>query len=114
MSLGEAVATIASQLTLTPLSARDIVGLDRGELEYHGWWTADHVEPITRHIPLELTVDDFLARCSDLYQLVGEGLSEASLRRLLTALGMPAQDLTDFRSLRLLAHLIQLARRRLA
>lgn len=109
VSLGEAVAMVASQFTPSPLSARDIVGLDRGELDYRGWWTADHVEPVTRNIPLDLTEDAFLSRCSDLYQLVGEGLSEAMLRRLLKDLGIPDGDVKDFRSLRLIAHLIQLA-----
>lgn len=109
VSLGEAAAKVASQFTSSPTSPNNIVALDRGELDYRGWWTAAHVEPITRHIPLDLTEDAFLSRCSDLYQLVGEGLSEASLRQLLTALGIPPDDIQDFRSLRLLAHLIQLA-----
>lgn len=107
-SLGEALAAIASQVWTDPVSGMDFVRLDRNGLDYRGWWRAEHVEPISRHIPLQLTQDDFLARCSALYQLVGEGLREASLRRLLTALGIPPDDVKDFRSLKLLAHLVQL------
>ncbi|MEO7666583.1 MAG: hypothetical protein ABIU97_06065 [Dehalococcoidia bacterium] len=108
--LGEATAQVASNFTSTVApSALDIVGIDRGELDYHGWWTADDVEPVTKHVPIDLTEDAFLSRCADLYKVVGEGLSESTLRQLLTALEVPPADIEGFRSLKLLAHLIRLA-----
>lgn len=110
-SLGEAVATVASRFTSTPLSAPDIVGLDRGELDHRGWWTAEHVEPITRHIPNELTQDEFLGRCSTLYQLVGEGLSQRRLRSLLEGLGVDSDSIADLGSIKLLSCLTGLAER---
>ena len=108
-SLGEALAAIASEAWAVLSPVTGFVGLDRTDLDYRGWWTAEHVEPVARHIPLELTLDDFLARCSVLYQLVGEGLSEANLRRLLEALKVLPKQIEGFRSLKLLDYLIRLA-----
>lgn len=108
-SLGEALAAIASQVSTVSVSGMDFVRLDRNGLDYRGWWTNKPAEPITRHIPLELTRDDFLARCSTLYQLIGEGLSEANLRALLEALKVPPEHTVGFRSFKLLHYLIRLA-----
>lgn len=107
--LGAELAAVASTLFEQPVSASDFVGLDSRDLDYRGWWTAGHAEPITHHIPLELGKERFLARCDDLYKFVVEGLAERQLRRLLFALDFPATDLKDFRSLKLLDHLLRLA-----
>ena len=107
-SLGEAVAALASQVSSDHFSGGDFVGLERNDLDYSGWWTAEHVEPITRHIPLQLTEDAFLDRCDKLFQLVGEGLSESALRRLLEASGVQPDDIQGFSSLKLLYQVTRL------
>lgn len=109
VALGEGLAVVASHLPSSRPATVDFVHLDRGQLDYEGWWTAKEVEPIARHIPLALNEDAFLDRCSTLHQLVGEGLSEGALRGLLQSLGIPPEDIEGFGSLKLLEHSIRLA-----
>ena len=71
---------------------------------------AEHVEPVTRHIPLNLSRGGFLSRCKDLARLVIEALNESRLRSLLVTIGVPEADLKETRSVRLLDQIIQLAR----
>ncbi len=110
-ALGEVLAAIASHLQMSRPAAADFVHLDRGQLDYEGWWTGRAVEPITRHIPNELTQDEFLGRCSTLYQLVGEGLSVRRLRSLLEGLGVASDSIGDLGSIKLLGCLTGLAER---
>lgn len=104
------LAELCERVLRQHASSADLVGLDIADLDYCGWWTCDGVEPITRHIPLKLSERSFLSRCSNLYSFVGERLSERHLRRLLEALGIPPLFIKDFRSLKLLEHLLQLAK----
>ena len=106
---GEALAVLASPILNQPLKGADFVGLDRTRLDYAGWWTAEHVEPVTRHIPLTLSQDDFLRRCQKLHQLVVESLKEGIIRKTLVALCIPPNDIGEYRSLKLLDLLIRLA-----
>lgn len=107
--LGEALEALASPILNQPMKGEDFVGLDRTCLDYAGWWTAEHVEPVTRHIPLTLTREDSLRRCQKLHQLVVESLKEGIIRRTLVALGIPPNDIREYRSLKLLDLLIRLA-----
>lgn len=113
--LGEALAELAAPILGRAMTARDFTGLDRSDLDCHWWWTAPCVEPTTRHIPKELKKDEFGARCDKLSKLVVEGLDsgEKALRRLLEAVGVPAEDIkTDknepWKSIQLLDHLVRL------
>ncbi len=107
--LGEVIAQLATLVLTQSPTSRHITGLDRVELDDSGWWTAGHVEPVARHIPLALSKGGFLARCNDLYKLVVEGLSEKWMRRTLLAVGVPSDDIKELRSLKLLDHLARLA-----
>ncbi len=109
VELGEAVAVLASRVLGRVVKSADVVSLDRQWLEYHGWWKADAVEPICRHVPISATRDAFVDRCKDLYQLVGEGLSERVLRELLIGLGAERTSIKDFRSLKCLCRLVELS-----
>lgn len=108
--LGDAIAALATQVLARPVSSSDVVSIDRQWLDHHGWWNAEAVEPICRHVPLSTTRDSFVERCKDLHRLIGEGLREKLLRELLSALGVDAASLKDLRSLRLLTRLVELAR----
>jgi hypothetical protein len=107
--LGNALAGVASSVQGLQLSGTDFVGFDGGALDYGGWWTAEHVEPSARHIPLELAKEAFLRRCNDLHKLVVEGLAERHLRKLLLALGGSGEDLKPLGSLKLLDQVLCLA-----
>jgi hypothetical protein len=110
LDLGELIASFASEVLSSALSATDVVRLVRRDVDYHGWWTLPDSEKVARHIPIDLTEDRFLARCAYLHQMVVERWVEKSLRRLLEALGVPAKEIAKFRSLKLLSVLVEMAR----
>lgn len=93
---------IAALFNLGTIGSRAFVGLDRAKLDYEGWWNGSHVEPITRHIPLDMSRSDFLARCLDLDKLLIEPLAQKHLRALVRAFGTPPDDISKFRGLKLL------------
>ena len=56
-----------------------------------------------------MSVDSFLDRCLNVEKLVIEGLNEGSLRKLLQGLGVPAKDIKEFRTLKLLDRIVCMA-----
>jgi hypothetical protein len=109
VSMGEALAAIAQSVGLTEQRPEHFVGLRRRALQYSGWWTFEDTGPISRHVPLDLSADGFLDRCMSLNKLVVESLSESRLRRLLAALGVPADALAELRNLKLLDCIVRMA-----
>lgn len=108
VGLGETIAELATRLLGREVACRDVVSLDREWLEYYGWWTANAVEPICRHVPNSATRDAFVGRCKVLHQLIGEGLNEQILREVLIGLGVDRSSIEGFRSLKCLCRLIEL------
>ncbi|MHB1162420.1 MAG: hypothetical protein ACYC3V_19120, partial [Chloroflexota bacterium] len=111
-TLGDVLTELALLILGQPISAKDMVGLDRCDLDRHWWWAAPYVEPITRHIPLEIKQDNFRSRCKDLNKLVVEGLGQKSLRRMLQAIGAysKSEEMDKWGSLKLLDRLVLLAK----
>lgn len=105
VGLGEALSDLAETLHLG-ISPEEFVGLRRAALDYSGWWTAEVAEPASRNAPLSLPADAFLDRCMTLGKLLIEGLSEAKLRALLLAAGVPAKDIKGLGSLKLLDRVV--------
>lgn len=110
VTLGETLASITSEILGTPVSSEDTVGLCRTELDYQGWWEFPTIEPVARHIPKNLTKDDFLARCEVLDQLIIEGFSEKILRMSLLKLGIDRDEIKDLGSLKLLSMFLALCK----
>jgi len=108
-SLGAVLAVLANSVGLFDLGPEDFVGLRRAALKYYGWWTFETTEAVARHIPLALPADAFLDRCMSLHKLIVEGLSEGNLRRTLQTIGVPPDDIADFRTLKLLDSVVRLA-----
>ena len=108
VGLGEAVAELATPQLAPEITSNDVVSLDRQWLDHHGWWKADAVEPICRHVPISATRDAFLNRCKDLYRLIVEGFQEKVLRKVLIDLGLDESEIKEFRSLKLLCRLVEL------
>jgi len=108
VELGEAVAELATRVLDREITSSDVVSLDWRLLEYNGWWNADAVEPVCRHVSISATRDAFLNHCKDLYRFIGEGISEKVLRNVLIGLGVEKSDLCDLRSLRLMCMLVEL------
>jgi hypothetical protein len=109
VGLGEALSVVASTALAVSVNSGETVGLLRSDLDYEGWWRADNVEPTTRHAPIRMTQDQFLQRCISLNSLVGECFGESVVRRTLVRLGAGADDIKEFRSLKLLGRLVEVS-----
>jgi hypothetical protein len=109
LALGESLSRLAQAVSLPGLQSEDFVGLRRKALEYHGWWTFENIEPIARHIPLNMGEGAFLERCKELQQLIIEGLSQNNLRLSLRKLSVPAREIEKLGSLKLLDLLVRMA-----
>ncbi len=99
--VGERLSALAARFGIE-VSGEEFVKLDRTWLHYHGWWQGLHVEPVARHIPLDMTRSAFLARCLDLDKLVVECLAERHLRLFVRAFGPQADKIDKLRGLKLL------------
>lgn len=108
-ALGERLASLADKLNILDVTGVDVIGLDRAQLDYEGWWSGPHVEQITRHIPLNLDKSGFLNRCLALDKVAVEALQQKYLRRMVRAIGVPTDKIDDFRGLKLLDRLICLS-----
>jgi hypothetical protein len=109
VELGERLGELADALGIADIAPENFVGLKRADLDYKGWWTPEKVEPITRHVPLDLKSDGFLDRCVSLNGLIVEGLSQRDLRRILVAGGVPAKEIKELGRLKLLDLVVRLA-----
>ncbi|WP_193188972.1 hypothetical protein [Nisaea sediminum] len=109
IELGERLADLAGAAGLSGLEEEKFVGFSGPVLEYHGWWKPPSIEKIARHVPLGLSLDSFLERCSSLNEFLIEGMNEKSLRSLLTAIGVPKDELSNLRPLKLLDKIVVIA-----
>lgn len=102
--------------TLTKLSTRmelpdnqkDICKYDVQEVEYSGWWMFPGLTPLGNVIPMGMTHTAFLERSKNIFS-VFDDLQQAPLRRMAIQLGRDKDLLMEFKSLRLLSCLAQLA-----
>jgi hypothetical protein len=108
VDLGEALSSLAQSLGIA-ISPEEFVGLRGAALDYSGWWTSEIAEPVSRNAPLSMPADAFLDRCMSLGKLLIESLSEAKLRVLLQAIGVPAKDIKELGTLKLLDRIVCLA-----
>lgn len=108
VSLGELLAILASRVLRSDIAAEEMIGLSREKMDYAGWWSVEEAERISRHAPLDMTQSVFLSRCVQLKKLVVEGLKERRLRELLVTLGDDEASIRDFKSIRLLARVIDM------
>ncbi len=107
--IGELLSSLTNALSLPQRSPAALVGLDRAQLDDYGWWLGPSVEPVTRHVPVDLPRDAFLDRCLDLDKLVVEALPERFLRPLVRGIAASPDDIDRFRGLKLLDRLTCLA-----
>ena len=108
LAFGEALALLQSEILEHAYSSVDTVGLDREELRNKGWWSFSHIEPITRHLSLDMTEDAFLDRCEALCKMLIECYKEGDLRKILEKLGCSHEKTKELGGLRLLNLLINL------
>lgn len=78
-SMGNHLDRIAEKTGVFGTDGAGFVKLDQADMAYRGWWGCDNVEPITRHIPIDLGRDAFLHRCLALNNLLTESLGKSWL-----------------------------------
>lgn len=96
------IAALGSEFGLV-LEDSDIGTLSKEEVEYHGCWRLDELKHLGWVAPLEMPEAEFLERCKELYKLL-----EKPLRRILIQIGVTQEKIKEYRSLKLLAVLMQL------
>jgi hypothetical protein len=106
LSVGAEIAFLGDRFGFA-FHDEDIVSLSKPRIDYYGWWTIDALTPLGHRAALDMTKAQFLERCKIVYQLFA-GLKERPLRRMLTQIGLDDSQLSGFRSLKLLATLLQL------
>lgn len=106
-AIGERLKDLAASIGMTGTLPEEFVGLNEADLEYRGWWTPERVQPIARHIPLDLDRDRFLRRCVELNNLLVEGLGQSNLRSILVTLGVVPKKMEGFRGLKLLDFVVR-------
>jgi hypothetical protein len=81
---------------------------DVESVEYKGWWSFPGLVRLGNVIPFGMTRAAFLERCKDIFSILDD-LQQAPLRQLTAALGLDKDTLKDFKSLKLLAAVCQMA-----
>ncbi|MEE9442531.1 MAG: hypothetical protein V3V99_07675 [candidate division Zixibacteria bacterium] len=109
IDLGKTISIIANNAGLNNSQSSDFIGFNHLEVNHLDWWSDKKVFPITCHIPIEMSEDRFLDRCLSLTKLIIDSLKEKNLRKLIIHLGVESDIIKKFRSLKLLAILIELA-----
>lgn len=90
------------------LTQDEIGHLDTEEVIYRGWWSLDVAHALFAHVPVRATREQFLNRAVALFKLL-ELLKPAALRTIGIKLGLPKDQIKEFKSLKLLASLCQLS-----
>ncbi len=108
-AIGERLNDLATAIGLNGTLPEEFVGLNEADLEHRGWWMPERVQPIARHVPLDLDRDRFLRRCVELNNLLVEGLGQSNLRSILVKLGVAPKKIEGFRGLKLLDYVVRLA-----
>ena len=82
---------------------------DSVKVDYSGWWTFDGLRTFGNVILLAMTKPAFLERCKNIFSVIDD-LQPAPLRGMSVGLGLSKELLKDFKSLKLLSSITQLAR----
>jgi hypothetical protein len=89
-------------------SQAEVGQLTTAEIKYRGWWTFSSLKLLGNVIPLNLSFAAFLNRSKEIAKLL-EHLRPGPLLNVLIKLGLNKADIKEFKALKLLATLAQLA-----
>lgn len=107
LAVTRALAELADQLGLSFTQA-DIGGYDSADVEYRGWWTIEGLSALGNVAPMSVAIDGFLDRSVTVVILL-ESIQQAPLRNIVLKLGLDRKQVAEFKSMKLLATLCQLA-----
>ena len=105
-NVGVELARVCNSFEL-PFEDSDITSLSKKDVDYHGWWTLANLKQLGYRVARNITKQQFLERCKEIYQLF-EGFKEKSLRRFLQKMGVDNEKIKSFRSFKLFATFMQL------
>lgn len=108
LDLTSALAEL-SELVGLPATQEEIGGFNTADVRYRSWWTFPLLCPLGHVALMDMPRAEFFGCCTVLFKLI-ENIKPAPLRAVLIHLGMRKDAIRDFRSIKLLATLIQLAK----
>lgn len=100
LDLADELSTL-SQAIGSPVDAAQVFGLSRAAVRANGWGEDPMLRRLAQVAPVNMDEQAFLARCKVLHER-WQRLPDGLLRRLVIAAGVPANDVKQFASLRLL------------
>jgi hypothetical protein len=98
--LGEHMSKLGALFGLTKTGA-DLVGFSREELQWSGWAEYPNLCRLAQVAPLDMSQQDFLARCKSLHE-VWQKLPDGYLKTLLEKAGCPRAAVKELGSIKLL------------
>lgn len=104
--LGDNLSRLGVLFGLTKTGA-DLVGFSREELQSNGWAQYPNLCRLAQVAPLDMSQQDFLARCKSLHE-VWQKLPNGYLKTLLEKAGCPSAKVKDLGSIKLLQALINI------
>jgi hypothetical protein len=107
LALMDTLAAICDAAEL-PYTAEDIGSLSKSDIAHKGWWTFPLLGRLGNVATLNMTYQEFLARCKYIFAIL-EGIKAVHLRALLVRLGVPKIEINQAESVKLCAYLCQLA-----
>ena len=107
LSLTDVLTNLAEQLGLS-FGQSDIGKFSTNDVDYHGWWEIEGLSRLGNVAAMSATCDDFLNRSVVIVKVL-ESLQAAPLRNMVIALGIDKNAIKDFKALKLIAVLCQLA-----
>ena len=107
LAMTRTLARLAERLGLS-FSQAEIGGYDGADIEYRGWWSFEGLSPLANVVPSSITLDGFLDRAVRLV-ILWESVQQAPLRNMMLKLGVDRTQVANFKSMKLLAALCQLA-----
>lgn len=106
LNLGDCLSELGSNFEFQKL-AYDLTGFNRNELLANGWLTYHKLSRLAQVAPLDMTQQEFLARCKSLHEVL-ERLPNGYLKKLLTEAGIPKSAVGDLGSLKLLQAILNI------
>jgi hypothetical protein len=106
LSLGENLSRLGAVLGIQK-SAVDLLGFSRKEVKADGWLNYPQLSKLAQVAPLDMTQQDFLARCKSIHE-IWQKLPNGFLKQILQAAGVPRESISNLASLKLLEGLLNI------
>lgn len=106
ISLGENLVTLGSKFDFT-ISTSDVSPFNRAEYENEGFRDIHIFQKLSQVAPENMFEQDFLSRCKTLNEIINL-IKPGTLKKLLKALGIPSNKVSNLKTLKLLQALLNI------